>query len=261
LLGLLLGLLPLAAGAAGRMAIIIDDMGYSLRNGKAMLELPGELTYSFLPHAPYTSQLVQLAEHYQKEILVHLPMQDESGRDLDPGGLTLGMNRQDFFRTLLDSLDAVPQAVGANNHMGSLLTRQPGPMHWLMLGLKSYGNLFFIDSLTSHQSIALEIAQEAEVASLARDVFLDHHRDRASIARQYDQLIRIAQRNGTAIGIGHPYPETIEILRQKLANLPKSAVSLVKASRLLGNNTENIPIWHASSSPWPKAAKNSKPLP
>ncbi|MEO5342543.1 MAG: divergent polysaccharide deacetylase family protein [Gammaproteobacteria bacterium SHHR-1] len=261
LLTLFIGLLPLAAWSAGRMAIIIDDMGYSLRNGKAMLELPGEITYSFLPHAPYTPRLVQLAERRNKEIMVHLPMQDLTGKELDPGGLTLNMGRQDFFRTLLDSLDAVPQAVGANNHMGSLLTRHAGPMHWLMLGLKSYGDLFFIDSLTHNQSIALDIAQEAQVDSLARDVFLDHQRNPASIGRQFDQLLRIAQQRGQAIGIGHPYPETITVLRQKLANLPQSAVSLVKASHLLDPNRERTPLWHASSSPWPQAVKNSKPSP
>ncbi len=243
------------------MAIIIEDMGYSYRNGKAMLELPGALTYAFLPRAPYTQRLARLAHQHNKEIMVHLPMQDMSGNDLDPGALKLDMTRQDFYRTLLDNLDAVPHAVGANNHMGSLLTRHPGSMHWLMLGLKSYGNFYFVDSLTSKHSVAVDVAQEGLVDSLARDIFLDHSRDQDSIGRQFDRLVRIAKRAGTAIGIGHPYPETITVLRQKLANLPQSTVSLVKASTLVRKNSEQPATWHASSSPWHKAAKNSKPSP
>ncbi|MBF0256051.1 MAG: divergent polysaccharide deacetylase family protein [Gammaproteobacteria bacterium] len=254
--------MPLSSSpAGGRIAIIIDDMGYSYRHGKAMLDLPGEITYAFLPHAPFTQRLSQLARQRGKEIMVHLPMQDLSGNSLDEGGLKLDMTRQSFFRTLLDSLDAVPYAVGANNHMGSLLTRHPGSMHWLMLGLKSYGDLFFIDSLTSEDSVALSVAAESGVASRSRDVFLDHQRDTASISRQFDQLIARGRRSGRAIGIGHPYPETLQVLRQKLANLPQSAVSLVKTSTLVGKSSEQQQIWHASSSPSPKAAKNSKPSP
>lgn len=258
---LLLALISSNVLAAGRIAIIIDDMGYSYRYGKAMLELPGALSYAFLPHAPFTKRLAKLAQKHEKEILVHLPMQDMSGNDLDPGALQIDMTRQAFFRTLLDNLDAVPGAVGANNHMGSLLTRHPGAMDWLMLGLKSYGNLFFIDSLTSTQSVAVKIAHEQGVNSMARDVFLDHQRDHQLIGRQFDQLVRIAQRTGQAIGIGHPYPETLAVLRQKLANLPQSAVSLVYASSLVQPNPKRPQTWHASSSPLPKVVKNSKRSP
>jgi polysaccharide deacetylase 2 family uncharacterized protein YibQ len=251
--------LPLLAGQ--RIALIMDDMGYSQRRGMEALQLDGDITFSFLPHAPYTRRLAGEAHLRKKEIMVHLPMQSINANELDQGALEMDMTRRGFYRTLLNNLDAVPHAVGANNHMGSLLTRHPGAMHWLMLGLKNYGDLFFVDSVTSDDSIARQIAAEDGVLSLSRDVFLDHNRNAKAIGRQFDRLIATAKRRGSAIGIGHPYPETLSVLRQKLANLPNSAVSLVKASELVKEYSENHPRWHVSSSPSPRVAKNSKQSP
>jgi uncharacterized protein len=256
LLAALLLLFAGAAPSAGQIAIIIDDMGYSKGHGVEALELPGELTYAFLPHAPHTRPLALEAGRKHKEVIVHLPMQSIDGSELDDGALEMDMTRHAFFQTLLADLDAVPNAVGVNNHMGSLLTRHPGAMLWLMLGLKSYGELFFIDSLTSDDSVAREMARESDVPALGRDIFLDHERDPAAIARQFDRLLSIAQQRGSALAIGHPYPETIGVLRQKLVKLQDSAVSLVTASTLVAKSKRSPRQWHASSSPSPKVAKN-----
>ena|GEM_PF-4132293 len=45
-----------------------------------------------------------------------------------------------------------------------------------------------------------------------RDVFLDNETDTAAIEKQLRLLFLIAEQRGLAIGIGHPYPETIEVL-------------------------------------------------
>lgn len=245
-----------AASAGGQIAIIIDDMGYSKDHGLEVLGLPGELTLAFLPHAPHTHFLALEAGRQRKEVIAHLPMQSIDGNALDAGALEMDMTRRAFFQTLLADLDAVPNAVGVNNHMGSLLTRHPGAMLWLMLGLKSYGELFFIDSLTSDDSVARQMAMESDVPALGRDIFLDHDRDPAAIARQFDRLVAIAHQRGSAIAIGHPYPETIAVLRQKLVKLQDSAVSLVKASTLVATSKRSPHQWRASSSPSPKVAKN-----
>jgi len=44
--------------------------------------------------------------------------------------------------------------------------------------------------------------------------------------------IKIAQKNGHAIAIGHPHPQTVNVLRTKLANLPDD-IELVKVSQLI----------------------------
>jgi polysaccharide deacetylase 2 family uncharacterized protein YibQ len=248
----------IASTEASEVAIIIDDMGYSYGNGAAALDLPGEITYAFLPKAAFTNRLSRKANAKGKEIMVHLPMQSMTGHALDDGALIMDMTRRRFFETLLRDIDAVPNAAGVNNHMGSLLTQHPGAMQWLMTGLKSYGNLYFVDSLTSDDSVARHIAHENGVASAKRDVFLDHDRDRKKIALQFQRLLTEAKRNGKAIGIAHPYPETISVLKKMLPTLAQQGVSLVKASKLVELQYREQTRWHASSFPSPKVVKNLK---
>jgi polysaccharide deacetylase 2 family uncharacterized protein YibQ len=224
---------PLAAESPPRIALVIDDMGYSLDKGQTALALPGDLTFAFLPHAPHSKSLSREAHRRHKEILLHLPMESNEDEPLDEDGLRLGMRRRHFYQTLLDDLDSLEHVVGVNNHMGSRLTQDSGAMGWLMFGLKSYGDLFFLDSLTTEESVAGKMAQVKGVPTASRDIFLDHERSTLAISYQMHKLVKVAKRQGYAIGIGHPYPETLQVLRRMLPNLKKTGVQLVPLSQLI----------------------------
>ncbi len=215
----------------GRVAIIIDDMGYNRRNGMRALDLPGAVTYAVLPFTPHAVNLAEEAHRRQKEIMLHAPMSNIQGTPLDPGALTGDMDRALFDHNLQQSLDAVPHIRGLNNHMGSRLTQNSQAMNWLMSELKQR-QLYFIDSRTSPASIAWDAARQAGIATNKRDVFLDHSRDPAAIERQYQRLLRIALRTGQAIAIGHPYPETLALLEQHLPTLAQQGIELVSISTL-----------------------------
>lgn len=62
------------------ISIIIDDMGYRLKSGSRAVNLPGAIAYSFLPHSPHVTSLSQLAHQQNKEVMLHLPMEAESGK-------------------------------------------------------------------------------------------------------------------------------------------------------------------------------------
>jgi polysaccharide deacetylase 2 family uncharacterized protein YibQ len=233
---LLLAWLPAAAVATdGKplIAIIIDDMGNQLAEGRRALELQGAVTYAFLPHTPYARRLANKAHVLGREVMLHLPMDAHGGNRLGPGALSLHMTEGKLQETLKSSLASVPHVAGVNNHMGSLLTRHPGAMQWLMQGLREYGSLYFIDSRTSPVTVAEKVALEYDLPTASRDVFLDHVREPEAIRLQFRRLIQIALRHGKAIGIGHPYQVTREILSQELAQLDAYGVQLVPVSRLL----------------------------
>ncbi len=239
------------------IAIIIDDIGNESLTGEEALELPGPVTLSFLPHTPHAKRLAERAYGLDKEIMLHLPMESHAGNNLGPGALTLHMTEEDFQHSLKEDLDAIPHVAGLNNHMGSLLTRHPGAMGWLMKGVREYGDLFFVDSRTTLQTVAEQVAQEEQVPAARRDVFLDNNRDPEAIGRQFRQLIRLARSRGYAIGIGHPYPETIAVLKQELPQLDSQGIRLVRTSELIqlhGGNDK----WPGSSSLSPKVVKNLK---
>ncbi len=215
------------------IAIIIDDMGHQLQAGSAALALPGAVTYAFLPHTPYAREMAEQAHASGKEVMLHLPMDAHGGQQPGPGGLSLHMTQRQFRDALAGSLASVPHVAGLNNHMGSLLTRHPGAMDWLMQDLRQRGNLFFIDSRTTSLTVAEALAHEHQVPAASRDIFLDNIRDPAYIREQFRQLVQQARRLGRAIGIGHPYPETIATLAEELAQLEVHGVRLVSTSEVV----------------------------
>lgn len=110
-----------------RIAIIIDDMGNALADGRKAIGLPGAITYAFLPHTPFARQLAEQAHRMNKEIMLHLPMQSRVGGRPGPGVLTLHMTEREFRQTLEANLDSVPHVTGINNHMAVFSPSIPGP--------------------------------------------------------------------------------------------------------------------------------------
>lgn len=223
-----------AAQPAGqpRIAIIIDDLGYSRRNGQSIVDLPAPVTCAVIPFSPHGQRLAKRARQTGKEVIIHMPMAARHNEKLDRGGLTLEMSERELLGQVRQALRQLPEARGLNNHMGSKLTEQPQPMNWLMSELKAQ-QLFFVDSRTSGRSVAQHQAVQAGIANAGRDIFLDNERNLASINDQFNKLIQLARRRGHAIAIGHPYPETVHYLQQVLPLLEQAGIQVVPVSQLL----------------------------
>jgi polysaccharide deacetylase 2 family uncharacterized protein YibQ len=232
------------AGEAS-IALVIDDLGNRYFEDSQAIALPGPVGCAFLPYAPFTRTLAGQAHADRKEVLIHLPMQALDQFPPEAGELTLDMTELEFQRTVRDDLAAVPHASGINNHRGSLLTRHPGHMAWLMQDLQRRG-LFFVDSRTTAATVARRLAVEYHVPSTDRRVFLDNVRTAGAIRAQFRRLLEIALRKGTALGIGHPYPETLAVLRQELARLEENKVRLVSVSQLIALENRRVDPWQTS---------------
>ena len=222
-----------------RVAVIIDDLGYALLAGERAINLPGPVACAVLPGTPRATRLAEKAHANGKEVLLHLPLQAEDDFNLDePGGLRLDMSRAEFTRTLIEDIEAVPHAIGINSHRGSLLTRHPGHMSWLMETIQNRGDLFFVDSYTTAASIALKLAHESGVPAAKRDVFLDPDKSPETVEREFARLKKLALQNGFAIGIGHPYPATLAFLEKELPKLRSDGFELISISELIALTNE-----------------------
>ena len=203
-----------AAGPPPAVAILIDDIGYQIGADLGALGLPGAYSYAVLPHAPHSARFVAAARALHRDSLLHLPMEAERRNGLlGPGALIHGMTETAMVETLDQALASVPAVVGINNHMGSRLTREQRPMDILARQVAAQGDLFFVDSRTTAHTVAARAMRRRGVPTLERDVFLDNLRRPAAIRRQLATLIARAKRQGYAIGIGHPYRETLTVLR------------------------------------------------
>ncbi len=244
------------------IAIIIDDMGDRLAEGLRATRLPGSVANAILPDTPHAKRLAEAAHREGKEVLLHLPMESTQGNPLGPGAVTLNMTHGEFQQTVEHDLQAIPHVTGINNHMGSLITQHPGHMQWLMEAMRHHPSLFFVDSRTTDRTVAQQLAEENAVRSSRRDIFLDDDVDPAAIEAQFERLIAVAKRTGSAIGIGHPYPETLALLEARLPQLhQRDGVHLVSVSKVISLQQSEGRLWHASSSHSQQAAKKSKPLP
>ncbi|MCW8901602.1 MAG: divergent polysaccharide deacetylase family protein [Gammaproteobacteria bacterium] len=226
------------------ISIIIDDMGYRLKSGQRAVNLPGDLTYSFLPHAPHVNKLSQNAHEQNKEVMLHLPMEAEAGKKLGPGGLTECMTEKKFNEVLLSSINSIPHVSGFNNHMGSLLTKSPLWMKRLMQEVAMDKKLFFVDSKTTSDSVAHKVASAEGLNSIQRDIFIDHEDSKIFIQKQLRKLIQKAQQNGTALAIAHPKEITLSELEKWLPELESKGIKLVSVSKLISlRQQRKLALW------------------
>jgi polysaccharide deacetylase 2 family uncharacterized protein YibQ len=236
------------AAADPVVAVVIDDVGDRLDTGLRTVNLPGPVACAFLPQTPYAERLAVRAHELGKEVLLHQPMQALADNGLlGPGAVTLAMTEQQFLRTIRRNLLALPYVTGINSHMGSLLTRHPGHMTWLMKELHRQGGMYYVDSRTTHHTVAERMAREVGVPTARRHVFLDNSRRPEAIRQQFHELIRTAKRQGHALAIGHPYPETLRVLEEEIPRLAEQGVTLVPVRTLttLMNERRNSQ-WQAS---------------
>ena len=220
--------------AGGRVAIIMDDLGRDLETASALLAIDLPVSFAILPGEARAVQVAELAHRAGREVLIHIPMEPQSYPATNPGSdaLLLGQTPEEIRRRFQGFVERVPYAVGGNNHMGSRFTEYREGMEVVLAAMKE-ADLFFVDSRTTGHSVALTEARRAGVPAAGRDLFLDNVQDVELISREIRKLVVLAGRQGQAVGICHPYAQTLEALRREEPFLRQQQVELVPVSRLL----------------------------
>ena len=231
------------------IALIIDDLGAHATKGRRAIDLPGPVALSFLPHGKHTVELARLAHSNDKEVMLHLPMQAMGQtRHRHAGELMADMGQPEFLDTLFHNIAAIPHVSGINNHRGSLLTQKSDNMAWLMQALNDHGELFFVDSRTTAETVAADMAQAYGIPSTSRNVFLDNEPTPGAIRRQFRELVRRARTEGLALAIGHPHPATLAVLAEELPRLEEHGLQLIPVSQLILHQKQRRLAWQESSS-------------
>ena len=225
---LMAGVAQAAPAGKAYLSIIIDDLGQSTERDSRTLALPGPVTLAIMPDTPHATDFARQAHKAGKTVILHMPMDPATG----PYAWHPGIPIEELARRLDAALAKVPYAAGINNHMGSRMTAQREPMAWLM-GELQRRHLFFVDSRTSAATVAAAEAQAQGLAHVSRDVFLDDVRTTEAISGQLQQGIALARKQGSAVLIGHPYPQTLEVLARELPRLKEQGVTLIKLQQMI----------------------------
>jgi len=216
----------------GKIAVVLDDWGYTLKQVPALSSIHRPLTVSVLPSLAHSAEVARAAQASGHEVILHLPMEA-----LDPkapreaGTILTGMPRREVIELMNRSLSTVPTAKGINNHQGSKATTDAALMEIVLQETKRRG-LYFLDSYVTQKSVCAEVAERVRIPFARRSVFLDNEMSGPAIQKQFMELARVAARHGEAIGIGHDRPVTLEVLRQAVPALEKAGYTLVPVSQL-----------------------------
>lgn len=224
---------PLPEDDTIRIALIIDDIGYDKKIAMALYTLEPNISFSVLPWSPFGRVTSRILAEKGAEIMLHLPMEPMEYPRVNPGpgALLTSMPPDELIAQLEKNLGEVHGVSGVNNHMGSMFTTHANQMNQIFTILKKK-NLFFIDSRTAKNSRCRASARLLQVRFAERDVFLDNVQEVGYITNQFSQLKKIARKHGAAIGIGHPYPATLETLKIELPKL-KGEIEIIPASRMV----------------------------
>jgi polysaccharide deacetylase 2 family uncharacterized protein YibQ len=222
------------------LSLVIDDLGYSLENGKAAIGLDGDHTYAILPGAVYSQKLARYAHQLNKEVILHLPMQSiRSSAAHEPGALNEAMDEDELTGNVHSLLEQIPFIRGVNNHMGSHLTEFDFFMRPVMDSIRSYNpSFYFLDSRTSPRSVAYTQARDAGLSTISRDIFLDNDPSTTAIELQYNIWLTRARARGSAIAIGHPYSHTLKVLQHSLPEAGEN-FTFMRISELIEARSKN----------------------
>jgi len=216
-----------------KVAIIIDDCGYSEARCKLFLQLPIPITLSILPMTPHGNQIEADALAAGKTVMLHLPMEPDSPQfNPGAGAITTEMTDEQVQAQVEADLNSLPEVPGANNHMGSKATSDPRVMRDVLEVLQKR-HMFFIDSQTSGSTVGESTARELGIPTAERDVFLDNQKDLPYIRGQFKQLQELALKRGSAIAIGHPFESTVQALTEAIPQMQNAGITFVTAESLV----------------------------
>jgi hypothetical protein len=224
------------------IAIIVDDLGYGGEATELLFSLQMPLTVSVLPQLPASRTLARRARALGFEVMLHLPMEADGNEPAQPGELRIGMSRDMIARIIKENLTTVPGAIGVNNHRGSKMTQLEAEMIKILPVLAD-NRLYFVDSLTTPESVALRMAKKTGLRTIGNDTFLDNDGDGTSMQDRIEELMRIAETRGYAVGICHSKPATMKVLGDFLSMARARGFEFVRVSELM----ERMEYRHARS--------------
>lgn len=215
-----------------RVAIIIDDIGYDRELAASFMNIGFPIVLSVLPMGPYSEDIAARAGERGCELLLHLPMEPKGYPEIDPGkgALLTSMDEKTIGSLTRKYVKMVPGVKGVNNHMGSSFTERQDKMRFVLKELKNL-DLFFVDSRTTNRTVAYDLARSMNIPAAKKSVFLDHLVTTKAIRYQMERLLSVAAKSGSAVGIGHPHAETLNVLKEYSDRL-KMEYSVVPVSEI-----------------------------
>lgn len=218
--------------SAPTIAVVVGGLGLNRAlTEEAIAALPAEITLSFVPYARELQAWVDRARADGHEVLIELPMEPFDYPNNDPGPHTLlaEAGEAENARRLDWLLSRAAGYTGVINYLGARLGANESAMSHVFTVLEGRGLTVFHDG--SGRRPVLDAAQAASGARLSIvDRLLDANPEASAIDARLLDLEALSLQNGTALGLGSPYPTTVDSLAAWANSLPARGYQLAPAS-------------------------------
>lgn len=204
-----------------RVAVIITDLGPSAAATTAAIQnLPGAVTLAFAPYGARVAELVEEARAAGHETLMAAPSEPPEFPRNDPGPYTLlaSLSPAENLDRLEYVLSRVPGYVGVMTATSGRFFANEEALQPVLTLLRRRG-LLYVDGRGTPKSTAQQMAAAVGLPRAYGNRFLDTEASRGAIDNRLAELERIARESGAAVGIGQPYPVTIERIAQWVETL------------------------------------------
>lgn len=216
-----------------KIAIVIDDVGYSYNSTYDFLSLGFPITFALIPEMKDSDKFYSLFKEYDYEMILHIPMEPLKGKQyVEKNAIYSDMPEELIKNMIKGYLKEYPDVIGANNHMGSKVMTDARAMN-VILNELSLNDKLWLDSMTNINTISKEVAALHNLSYYERDVFLDNSKNITEIRKSMNELIKEAKKKGKAIGIGHiQTKELVIVLKEYYNNRYELGVEFVPLSKL-----------------------------
>ena len=212
-----------------RIALLITELGKRARQTQRAIDmLPAEVGLAYSVYGSDLHTWGQKSRADGHEVFLSVPMEPVNAQQNDAGPLTLmtGQSRRLRETMLRTNLGKFTGYVGVVNFMGSRFTAAPESIRPVLDELKRRG-LMFIDNRDSKFSRAASMAAGINMPWAINNGYIDDELDAAFIAAQLEKLEQRARAQGTALGIGRPYPVTYRTIEVWAEGLAAKGIELV----------------------------------
>ena len=220
------------ADSRPRIAIVVTGLGLSSAATEAAIQgLPGAVTLAFAPYADDLPSWISAARAAGHEVLLNVPMEPIDYPRNDPGPLTLltSLDGKANVERLEWMLGRAAGYVGIADLMGSRFTASRRNLRPVLQALAERG-LMYVDSRSATDSAVPDVAREVGVPWAQSTQSIDDVVARAAIDARLADLERRAREQGRAIGVGGPYPATLERIAQWAVEVDKKGFVLAPVS-------------------------------
>lgn len=214
-----------------KLSIIVTNLGLNRRSTELAMTLPTECALGFLPYTKSLKPLLHRAQSNGHEIYLYLPLQTSKSHD-NPGRYALMGNlaQEENSLRLNVILNSHARYDGVYSSYKEVFTDNARASEMVFDYLDDKNLIFVLgkglktpapDHMKTHDNI------------LPTNIIIDEEPDKDSIESQFEELIRVAEDDGVALGYAQGFTLTIEMIRKWAPTLKRRGIKLVPVSDLL----------------------------